>query len=459
MKAKEELNLNLNIDAISLNDKERSNDKEILNDILDSIKKTIFGKIYLQVFKKIPFIRMMVLLLWRTTLPIYLQYKLFFLENFHREQSKSIIRLNQLQEDMFRNKYNFFSISLVKTPVPILYPVTKQGRLISPHTQYEFPEITLLELEKAQVHGGTNLVTKKNFIIAHDLFEFDKDYTSEELHARLYIKPKKNTAVWLTVDEEPEHVDTVATFIDACAQNYAHWLTEVFPKIVLFCNDPRFKSIPIVINDGLHHNLLKSLSLVVGSERKVITLPIGRSLNVQHLFTMSSIGYVPFDRRNKKFKYYSHGKFSPDAFQIVRNTILDTIPQKKYYDKIYVRRNSKIRNIINSDEIENYLVSRGFTIIEPENLTFTEQATIFNYADIVIGASGAALANIIFCKKGVQIIIFLPDISNNSFWYWQNIACATENKVEYVLGQVKTKKEGIHSSYFISLKDLASTTA
>ena len=53
--------------------------------------------------------------------------------------------------------------------------------------------------------------------------------------------------------------------------------------------------------------------------------------------------------------------------------------------KIYLRRNSGTRRLLNSAEIERLLLDRGFSIIEPEHLTFIQQLSIFRWADVVIG--------------------------------------------------------------------------
>lgn len=56
-------------------------------------------------------------------------------------------------------------------------------------------------------------------------------------------------------------------------------------------------------------------------------------------------------------------------------------------------------------------------------------------AEIIIGPSGAAFANIMFCKSDAKILIFIPKYKYTSYWYWQNIACASGKKISYILGE------------------------
>ena len=145
-----------------------------------------------------------------------------------------------------------------------------------------------------------------------------------------------------------------------------------------------------------------SLFLIVGSERKIIALDVGRAIHVNALYLTSVTGYVPFDVRNNNVKNKSHGIFSPQALLSCRNAVLDLISNpinQSSPEKIFIRRNSGTRQIVNAEALEQLLIDYGFTIIEPEKLSFQQQALVFSNARQIISSTGAALANGIFCKK------------------------------------------------------------
>ncbi|MCC4288866.1 glycosyltransferase family 61 protein [Vreelandella aquamarina] len=78
--------------------------------------------------------------------------------------------------------------------------------------------------------------------------------------------------------------------------------------------------------------------------------------------------------------------------------------------KIYLSR-SKIkshRNLLNESELESVVIKKGYTIVYPEKLSIAEQAVLFNNVDIIIGPSGAAFTNIIFCRKGTRVGVIQP---------------------------------------------------
>ena len=142
---------------------------------------------------------------------------------------------------------------IVATPFPTVFPESDSKNLIAPHTEYEFPEICIAEICDAVVAGATNLFIADTSVICHTLYDFPRDYTSEELHWRTHIWPSTHRITWL-MNTTPAHTfDRAVCFTDACAFNYAHWLTEVLPRIGLFSAAPAITpEAPLIVNDSLH---------------------------------------------------------------------------------------------------------------------------------------------------------------------------------------------------------------
>ena len=68
-----------------------------------------------------------------------------------------------------------------------------------------------------------------------------------------------------------------------------------------------------------------------------------------------------------------------------------------------IKRSSRL---INVDEVEEELFSRGFIKVYPEKLSFAEQVLLFNQAEVVIGEHGSAMFNAVFCKKNTLVFDF-----------------------------------------------------
>lgn len=77
--------------------------------------------------------------------------------------------------------------------------------------------------------------------------------------------------------------------------------------------------------------------------------------------------------------------------------------------RIYVSRRGSMRAaLVNESELETALAARGFTIVRPETLSVREHIVLFHRAEMIIGLAGAALANVLFCRPGAEVIELQP---------------------------------------------------
>jgi capsular polysaccharide biosynthesis protein len=421
-------------------------------DIITRLRSSALCNFYKSYLKCYPSVRGLVGWIWRNAFPLYSRFAAH-ISCRHDKRWRPLIKLSEFVKTRSVQCIKVLAAESVETPAPNAFPKSDRDCLISPHTHYDFPDIYIAAISDGEIFGGTNLVFTESEVLYHDLYDFQRDYTSEERHGRALIDPEARRIRWLLSDENGMRLPMAAVFVDACAHNYAHWLTEVLPRIAVFCSQERFKDTPVVVNDGLHENILESLFMIVGPEREVIMLPIGRSLRVDTLYVTSVAGYVPYERRSKTTFGHSHGMFSPSAFQLIRNKVAlsaEIFAYQEWPEKIYIRRNSGARKLINYVEVEGRFITDGYEVLEPEKLTFFEQVQLFNHAKIIVGSSGAAFANIIFCPPEANINIMIAEFQNTSYWYWQNIACATGNEVRYILGRPKHGDElNIHADFHV----------
>jgi capsular polysaccharide biosynthesis protein len=427
-------------------------------DIVARLKATAVGQFYVGHLKQIPFLRGLIIWAWRNVYPLYVNHIAPHFRNKNARRWRPLIKLSEYAKTKGIPTIKVMDAALVETPPPKVFPAHDQKYLSSPHDSYNFPPIYVAKISNGIVYGGTNLVMTEDGVICHDLYDFERDYTSEELHGRHLINAEKCRMRWLLYDEAPELIPAAATFVDACASNYAHWLTEVLPRIAAFCSEEKFKNIPLVINEGLHKNIMESLCLMAGPEREIITLPIGRALQIDSLYLTSVAGYVPFDRRNNKRPGHSHGIFSPAAFELIRKQVwsfTEELPKQAWPEKIYLRRNSGVRKVTNAAELEALLVSQGYAIVEPEKLTFLQQVQLFRAAKEIVSPTGAALSNAIFAKPGTRITIIMARHENMIYRYWLNMLAPVQINVFYVLGNIiENHHLGIHADFSVDAKNI-----
>lgn len=411
-----------------------------------------------RVLKQYAAVRCLARWLWVNGYPLYVNQISRF--SFYRAKQKwrPLTKLSDFVRGREISTYKLVDSTMVETPMPTVLPLSDQGCMLSPHDRYRFPEIFVATIKNAMAYGGTNLTLVDGHVICHDLYDFERDYTSEELHGCTLIDPKSKRIRWLLHDEGPERISEAAVFVDACARNYAHWMTEVLPRVALFCAEERFQGIPIVVNDGLHKNIMESLFLVAGTDREIITLPIGRALVADELYLTSVSGYVPFERRETKLSGHSHGMFNPRALELLSKK-MDALRGKReaqdWPEKIFLRRNSGARKITNGTELEKLMASRGYAIVEPERLTFLQQVQLFNRAKIIFSPTGAALANALFCRPETQLVVLMGKHENMIYRYWCNMLSPLRINVRYILCKIiENKNLGIHGDFAVDMADV-----
>ena len=74
-------------------------------------------------------------------------------------------------------------------------------------------------------------------------------------------------------------------------------------------------------------------------------------------------------------------------------------------NKVYIsRRGNKKRLFLNEEDLELELSKLSFRIIEPSQHSVDEQISLFRSSDLVVGASGAGLANGLYCRPSAAIV-------------------------------------------------------
>ena len=73
--------------------------------------------------------------------------------------------------------------------------------------------------------------------------------------------------------------------------------------------------------------------------------------------------------------------------------------------RLYVSRQSRDNRRFESEhELEEKLRAAGYAVITPEAHSVDEQIHLFQHADVVIGCTGAGMANVLYCRRDATIV-------------------------------------------------------
>jgi len=345
---------------------------------------------------------------------------------------------------------------------PPIYPASDFYDL-SP-LAYDFPALTLTTLRDVVVRGRSNVLTTPDAILRHGLVERATEIGPEEFYGHLRIAEDWASATWAAHDPfETDYLAEAAVFTDGTSFNYAHWMTEILPRIAAFVSDAGRARIPLVVDSDLHPNLMRSLEIVAGPDAVIRRLAPEATLRVGVLHNVSPSAYAPFKLRPQSGGGFSHGLFSPPALRasVARLRAGLALPAGDMRPRLLLRRNSGLRRLVNEGEIDEMLVGLGFTPLEPERLSLDAQIEAYSGAGMVVGASGAALTNLIFARPDCPVVVLMGRFRLTAYWYWRRMAAAAgAGPVVHAVGEQLAPLDdpydplAAHQDFHIALDDV-----
>ncbi|HEX5647360.1 MAG TPA: glycosyltransferase 61 family protein [Nitrospira sp.] len=414
-------------------------------DIVTRLRNAPLGQLYRERLKQYTVIRGVARWMWWNLFPLYVRLSVWIKKRY------PLVALREYVASHGAQSFTLVGEELVKRSAPLVYPAADADYIGDAPDSYPFPDIFVATITNGTAMGGTNLLLADGQVICHDLLDTQRDSTAEEMHGRALISPSSKQIRLVFRDKNPQSVPRAAVFVDACASNYAHWMTEVLPRVAVFCAEERFCDVPLVINEGLHPNIMESLLQVTGPDRQLIILPVGKSLAIGEMHVTSVAGYVPFERRHKGPSGHSHGLFSSRALALVRERVTASIQGEEaqvWPEKLYLRRNSGVRRLANAGKIERVLADHGYAIVEPDTLTFSQQVQYVSHAKVVVAPTGAGVANTIFCRSGTHVAILISKCKGLAYQYWPNMLTPLGVRLSYVLGEiVDNHAYGVHGDF------------
>lgn len=334
------------------------------------------------------------------------------------------------------------------------------------------PSIEIIEAINVGVMGGTNLLFHKNFAVHPNLQNPERDVIPAEYLGFAKVDTNRKT-IKLGITKEPIYVKEAISLLGNCTGNYAHWLTETLPKLVLIDEHSDYMGVPILVDDWIHPTILSTIDLFNRHERKIVYVGRWQTIIIEKLIDLSPTAYTPPESRfYYKTKllpppvsdYYIFSGFSLNKLKFaaweVTKEVKSPVVSKRLYLKRPIKSTGNGRLIVNSKEVDSVIESYGFTPVSPADMSFEEQIALFKHAECVVSPIGAALINTLFSPTGCKVICLSPYYEKANYFYFSNFMGILGHEMYYVIGpQVATSNivdHVVHKNYWIDLNELES---
>lgn len=255
------------------------------------------------------------------------------------------------------------------------------------------------------ITGSSDLIVLNGKYALYDLKFLDTqkafDYTDEAIKLL-----KENQAV-LEVYRSTKTIEKGIFLVGNYSANYYHFVIEIISRFESIAKMKLDKSIPIIMDNSCWEiPQLKELICYFNKEdRDILRIERGIQYKVAKLYYPSTPNIIPPNYKNITKISAEHNLFDTNALQFIRDSLLDNKSERSFPKRLFIsRKNASGRRQYNESQILEVLTEYGFSVFYPEEYSALEQVAIFNQAEFIIGATGAAFTNLLFCNAGCKVL-------------------------------------------------------
>lgn len=385
------------------------------------------------------------------------EFKISYLEKvvlkwLKRLEIKKIIWLDNL-DDFQLYCFQPEDVSLVYNP--------KDKDNISNYSYVQLPPLYLYNFNNIIIntHSSHLLQQFNQNIIFERILSADIKYCN---YATGIIRYHNNTHALITYKgykKSKEYSERIIFLGGNGVYNYYHWLIEIAPKLLFLTPellveynikylliDESIKQIPSL------HTILKLFLNSNNLNLKVIYENKDSLIYIKDLLYINNLNNFVFNSKDK-ISSATYSCFCPKLTNKIRSICLDELETqnitKIFPKKIFLARKLGTLRSYNQDEILKYFEEQGFTPLYLEEFSFLEQVKIFNQAQFIIGPSGAAWTNIIFCQSNIKALSWLPE-QISDFSVFSTLAHLSKCDLRFVFTEANTADQ-VHSNYHVDL--------
>lgn len=341
-----------------------------------------------------------------------------------------------------------------------------------PFTQYAqlrpckglMAETFVIKIPQGQVASYDGLVAIDNMIIDESLPPF--------FNHTYYENKYKNISAQ-EIKKIPGRVAVITTFVDCI---YGHWLFNILARLALlemsgiaydYLYVPHMKKFqkemltlwgidaskiiqPEEIRYGMADQLQETIFIQADeiimpchlgvrapepNQYKATYIPLGRyfdlwgikpqSLGIEWGNQHDALDTIPDDIPLEQLfhqwtPFMGIAYYRLDVITYIRDKFLSLLKDQNYNfsKKVFIsRKDSNLRIAKNEDEVFALFEQHGFVRYCLSQMPYLEQVALFYQAEVIVGAQGSGLLNILYCKKDITIIEIFQTMLNPDLYY------------------------------------------
>ena len=252
---------------------------------------------------------------------------------------------------------------------------------------------------------------------------------------------------------EPEIINEGFFLAGSGSFNWYHWLIEILPKMLFYKCEYSSK---ILVDESCRTIPSMAETLKKFSEKfelEIIYLNADKTYVVQNLYFINEVNKLMYNAIDNNLEIFPIYYYRQESLKQLRDKFLKNwSEEKEHSEKVYLGRKNTHRIAANEHYVIESLQEMGFVNVDLVGLTIREQISIFNNAAAVIGTTGAAWTNLLFCKPHTKCIIFMPN-NYKTYKFYAELADMMEVEVNYLYYENDSESHE-KSDFIINLNEL-----
>jgi len=304
------------------------------------------------------------------------------------------------------------------------------------HETFVSPEIYVAKIEQVDLIGGSNVIIANDELL-NDTAAYDREKRMDIRYSA--IKKVFNRIAIIEDCDEVIEVERGINLIGAASFNYYHLVVEILSRLTFIDYFEEYRDYPILVDEVVMRipQFQDALTGINQYKHPVVVVEKEKKYHVKELILPSSNVWMPTN-------LYSRDAIRVEDF-LIADSVLSNIRQavgvwedKEPWRKIFIsRKNTQAVRLSNEKKVRQIFADNGFEIIYTEEMTFRQQVECFGQAKCIVGTSGAALTNTIFCQKGAIIGCIIP--AEHRFYMYSTIAYLLGLKPLFLDAQITDK--------------------
>lgn len=329
--------------------------------------------------------------------------------------------------------------------------------LPAPNPAASFPAVNHHEFGPAIVRSHSDVVITGGCGVIPDFIKLEEHLLYDTFTGR--TMPLAGGEVFaIPKDSVRSHLAAGILLTSYAVTNWAHFLTEILPIAALAEELALPTEYALVLGKPAAAQMMECLELVKSPGRAVTI--ITQATQVERAIWFSPVATTPFEylkARCGQTPNYAPADtlFSPGALAALRRRLpLGTASEGlRAGTKVYIDRNSARRRVTNRKEVLAFFQEAGFEIVVPEALSLSQQMSLFAGASVIVGQSGAGLANMLFAPAGTRILVLSGNPADpGPHAYFPNLARALGHELHYLAFGPPSQE--LHIDFQVDLKVL-----